>query len=239
MIFTNVTMEKYVIRVISLLFISASVPAGTVFLLDGPADSADQFPVFVTDELMWDSGRRSYSLCWYEGRDNWLAVDFDASEISTTPVITKIRVYTRDDWPNEGYDGFKVAIFPFEDDEPGPVESPIWPENGEPHLFEPTGLPHGDVWADIQVGWTSPSYLFVVAINQYYDEPNCDPLALDDEVMPSEHNWMCINKSWEPFDPSSLNIEYENIMIRVEVQGSGTEHSITPASLGRIKTLYR
>lgn len=236
-------MGKYLICGVAFLMAYGSVNADTLFSLDGPAESVGDVPVFVTDELSWDSGRRSYSLCWYEGRENWLAVDFDASEISPTPYITKIRFFTRDDWPNEGYDGFKVAIFPFEDDEPGSIKNPIWPENGEPQLFEPTGLPHGDVWADIQVGWTSPSSLFVIGVNQYYDEPDCDPLALDDNITPSGHNWMYVNNAWAPFDPSSLNIEYENIMIRVEVQGSGTgsttEQAIAPASLGKIKTLFR
>jgi hypothetical protein len=229
-------MVIYLIGALYFFLLTTATTAGSPFLAEGPAETADNPSVYVSEELKWDNDRKSYSLCWYEGRNHWLAVDFDASEISAMPVITKIRFYTRDDWPNEGYDGFYVAIFSWVDEGPGTI---IWPEDGDEYFFEPAGLPHGDVWADLQVNWMCPDYRFVVAVNQYYDEPDCDPLALDDNPKPSGHSWMYVNNAWSKFDPSSLNIDYANLKIRAVVQDSGVEHSMTPASIGRIKTLYR
>ncbi|UCE27461.1 MAG: hypothetical protein JSW52_01535 [Candidatus Coatesbacteria bacterium] len=231
-------MTKYVSIITAFLFFPAALSADFGLRIDGPADTGGgNPPVYVTQELGWDSGIKSYSICWYDPTNRWLAVDFDASDVTTTPVITKARFFTRDDWPNEGYDGFKVAIYSWSNDEPGTI---IWPEDDdEGQLFVPGGLPHGDVWADMQINWTYSDPRFVVAVNQYYDEPDCDPLALDDNDVPSEHSWMFVNNDWDLFDPSSLNIDYANLMIRAVVQDMGTEHTFTPASFGQIKALYK
>jgi len=230
-------MAKYVTIISAFLFLPAALSADIGLRIEGPAEPDDGNPhVYVTEELSWDSGQKSYSICWYESSNRWLAVDFDASEISATPIITKVRFFTRDDWPNEGYDGFGVAIFSWFNDEPGDI---IWPETGDAQDFVPGGLPHGDVWADMQVNWLCNNPRFVIAVNQYYDEPDCDPLALDDNETPTEHSWMYVTKKWEPFDPSSLNIDYANLMIRAVVQDMGTEHAFATASFGQIKALYQ
>lgn len=235
-------MAKYITILSAFLFLPPALSADIGLLIEGPAEpDGGNPPVYVTEELSWDSGKKSYSICWYDYSNHWLAVDFDASEISATPLITKARFFTRDDWPNEGYDGFEVAILSWSDEhnEPDSPESIIWPETGEAQMFVPGGLPHGDVWADIQVNWICPSYRFVVAVNQYYDEPDCDPLALDDNKQPSGHSWMYVTNEWGPYDPSSLNIDYANLMIRAVVQDMGMEHTFAPASFGHIKALYR
>jgi len=232
-------MAKYVYFLSAFLFFAAALSADVGLRIDGPADPGDgNPPVYVTEELSWDNGVKSHSICWYESSNRLLAVDFDASEVSAAPVITKARFFTRDDWPNEGYDGFEVAIYSWsnDDDQPGSI---IWPETGEAQLFVPGGLPHGDVWADMQINWTCPSHRFVIAVNQYYDEPDCDPLALDDNKIPSGHSWMFVNNKWDLFDPSSLNFDYANLMIRAFVQDMGTKQTFTPASFGRIKVLYQ
>ncbi len=231
---------KGLIGLSSFFFISVSVSPAPVFLADGPAEPGTDIPLYVAQELKWDNGIRGYSICWYDGRDNWLGVDFDASSVSATPKIIKIKVFTRDDWPNDRYDGFYVAIYSWVNDAPGSI---IWPTDGSAEYFKPEGLPHGDVWAELTVGWVCSSPRFVVAVNQFYDEPNCDPLALDTYLTPSGHNWMCYKGTWSPFDPSSLNIDNENLMIRVVVDESGSaagfDGSRTPASVGRIKALFQ
>jgi hypothetical protein len=230
-------MAKYITIISAFLFLPPALSADIGLRIEGPAEpDGGNPPVYVTEELSWDTGKKSYSICWYESSNHWLAVDFDASEVSATPIITKVRFFTRDDWPNEGYDGFKVAIYSWSDDGPGSI---IWPEIGEPQLFVPGGLPHGDVWADMQVNWVCSDYRFVVAVNQYYDEPDCDPLALDDNKQPSGHSWMYVTNEWGPYDPSSLNIDYANLMIRAVVQDMGMEHTFAPVSFGHIKALYR
>jgi hypothetical protein len=233
-------MFRYITISFAFLLLATPLSADIGLRIEGPAETdGGNAPVYVTEELSWDSGQKSYSICWYESRNHWLAVDFDASEVSTTPIIAKARFFTRDDWPNEGYEGFEVAIFPWSDDKPGDISDIIWPETGEPQLFVPGGLPHGDVWADMPVNWVCNDPRFVVAVNQYYDEPDCDPLALDDNETPTGHSWMYVTKEWEPFDPSSLNIDYENLMIRAVVQDMGMEHAFTPVSFGLIKALYQ
>lgn len=220
-----------------LSFLAVTAAATGTFLFDGPTETESGWGTDEAVELKWDNGFRSYSLCWYEGLDNWLAVDFDTSEVSPTPYVHRVRIFTRDDWPNEGYDGFYVALYSWENEAPGEI---IWPTDGAAYFFEPVGLPHGDVWVDVPVKWTAPNNRLVAAVNQYYDEPNCDPLALDTNPIPSGHSWMYYNAVWTPFDSTSLNIPNENLMIRLVVDESTSSPAanLKPESFGKIKSLY-
>ena len=86
-------------------------------------------------ELKWDNGKPSYPaniVTWIQGFGN----DFDVVTLKTKRVsVEKFRVYTTDDWPNTGWEGFFLSLYDFRGGLPG-VQ--IWPKGGSHAFFKPT-----------------------------------------------------------------------------------------------------
>jgi len=191
-----------------------------------------------TRELRWDNGTRQYFVVWYTGEDHWVGNDFVAGTTRTAVQVLKLRVYTASDWPNERWDGMRAALYDFTPrgpSEAGLVGSMIWPTNGEGYAFKPSSvLPGGEGWVDVPVGWSLPPGYFLAAIEQRYNDPNCDPFAVDTNRNFRGHSYEYGSaQRWAFLAPSSD--PYRNLMLRAVVdEGAGME----PASLGRVKALY-
>lgn len=185
-----------------------------------------------TLELKWDNGTRRWSWAWYTGAGCWAANDFDLSTISTYRTVKKMKFYTRDDWPNGRWDGIRVAFFDFRGSIPG---SKLWPTAAGGYFFRPSGL-HGHVWVEINVGWTCPTTAFVAAEEQFYNYPNCDPYAVDNNPTFLRHSWHYYQGTWEYVSLPAQYGPYYNVMIRVVVNDETV--NVTPTSLGRVKALY-
>lgn len=191
-----------------------------------------------TRELRWDNGTRSYLVCWYTGRDSWAGNDFAARFDNDTKYvrIVSVRVYTSNKWPNERWDGFRVAIYNFAGGpEPQPAER-LWPTSGSGYFFKPSGA-KGEYWVDVPVGWTTANISFVAAMEQVYDQPRCDPFAVDSNPTPLRHSWSYYGGLWKRL--KTMSDPYFNLMLRVVVEDGGSFPAVAPTSFGRVKALYR
>jgi hypothetical protein len=183
-------------------------------------------------ELSWDTGTPQWSIAWYSGAGAWVGNDFDLSTISTYRAVEKVRFYSRDNWPNAQWDGFRVGLYDFKGAVPGSI---LWPTSGGGYFFKPSGL-QGHVWVDVRIGWTCPTTAFVAAVEQYYNYPNCDPFALGNNTSFRGHSWQYYQGQWSPYEGSPLTAPYRNIMLRVIVDNETL--GVAPTSLGRVKALY-
>jgi hypothetical protein len=179
-------------------------------------------------ELGWDNGTRRWSMAWYTGGGAWVGNQFDLSTLSSYRAVDKIKFYSRSNWPNGVWDGFRVAIYNFST-VPGAV---LWPTSGGGYFFKPSGL-HGHVWVEIRICWTSPSINFLAAVDQCYNYPNCDPHALDSNETYLRHSWQYYQGAWSPLEGYE---GHQNLMLRVFVNNSTL--GVTPTSVGRVKALY-
>ncbi len=190
-----------------------------------------------TLELGWDNGTRSYLVCWYTGRNSWAGNDFAASfgKDTTYVHVVSVRIYTSNKWPNEKWDGFRVAIYNFEGDpEPVPAER-LWPKSGTGYFFLPEG-PRGEYWVTVPVDWATPHLDFVAAMEQVYDQPRCDPFAVDSNPTFLRHSWSFYNNQWQRLE--TISDPYFNLMLRVVVEDGGSYPTVAPTSFGRVKALY-
>jgi hypothetical protein len=191
-----------------------------------------------TRELGWDNGTREYLVSWYTGEESWAGNDFAARFDKDTEYvhIVSVRVYTSNKWPNERWDGFRVAIFKFEGDpEPVPGDR-LWPKTGTGYFFKPTG-PKGEYWVEIPVDWTTAHTNFVAAMEQVYDQPRCDPFAVDSNPTFLRHSWSYYGGLWQRLE--AMSDPYFNLMLRVVVEDRGSFPAVAPTSFGRVKALYR
>ncbi len=179
-----------------------------------------------TLELKWDSGFGRWWMCWYTGRDYWVGNDFDVSTISGYRTVQTIKLQARSNWPNIGWEGFRLGIYNFAGSVPGSL---LW----GPKFVVPTGA---SGWKEFSVGWTLPTgtYKFLAGQEQYYDYPNCEAFLIDNNPTFLGHSWQYLRTRWEPFEQSSV-LPYRNLMIRVVVNDST---SVKPNSVGRVKALY-
>jgi hypothetical protein len=178
-------------------------------------------------ELGWDNGTGRWSIVWYTGKSTWVGNQFDLSTLSCYRVVDKVKFYTRDDWPNDVWDGFRVAIYDFST-LPGAV---LWPASGGGYFFKPSGV-HGHLWVEIPIRWTSPSKKFLAAVNQCYNDPDCDPFEVDNNRVFRKHSWQYDCWQWDPLVGFQ---DYRNLMLRVVVEST---FGVTPTSVGRVKALY-
>jgi hypothetical protein len=79
------------------------------------------------------------------------------------------------------------------------------------------------------VEWYPPTNSFVAAWEQFYDSPECDAASFDDGGWHCEHSWYGYDGLWSKLDAA-------NFMLRVRADIIG---AVAPASLGRVKALYR
>jgi hypothetical protein len=177
-------------------------------------------------ELRWDNGNVSYLMCFYTGAGTWLANDFDLSQIPEYTRVTRIRVYTSPAWPNGKWDGFRIGIYSFTGSVPGSI---LW----GPKFVKPALTSAG--WANLAVAWTLPAaqLRFAAGVEQYYNYPQCDGHAIDNNRTFRQHSWLYYAGSWSPYTNS---VGYRNLMIRVRV--SDVYSAVVPSSIGRVKALY-
>ena len=178
-------------------------------------------------ELKWDTGTRSYHICYYTGAGAWLVNDFDLSQIPEYTRVTRLLVYTSPTWPNATWDGFRIGIYSFTGSVPGSL---LW----GPKFVKP-GLT-GAGWANLSVAWTLPAaqLRFAAGLEQYYNYPQCDAHTVDNNRTFRQHSWLYYAGSWSPYTNST---GYRNLMIRVRV--SDVYSGVVPSSIGRVKALYR
>ena len=179
-------------------------------------------------ELKYDSGTLRYYMAWYSGANTWVGNDFDISAISSYRAIIRVRFYSRPDWPNSKWDGFRVGIYAYAGGQPGSV---LW----GPEYFKPKKTGAG--WANCAVGWTLPpaNDAFVAAVEQFYNYPNLDPFGLDNNPTFRGHSWQYLSGSWSPFNQSNV-APYRNVMLRVVM--NNVPVGVAPTSIGRVKALY-
>ncbi|UCH77866.1 MAG: hypothetical protein JSU81_09085 [Candidatus Coatesbacteria bacterium] len=201
-----------------------------------PAVSAPAPTDQSTLELTWDNGTRRWSVGWYTGAGSWVGNDFDSSTLKTSYVkILKFKMYTRNDWPNTTWDGFRIGFYSFGGGVPG---SRLWPTSGSGYFFRPSSGT-GHVWVECDINWTCPSVKFLAAQEQFYNWPNCDPWSVDNNPTFLRHSWNYYGGQWGPLSGVNITIgPYYNLMIRVLVE-TGVEYpGVLPSSIGRVKALY-
>jgi hypothetical protein len=231
-------------RNILLVAASALVACGAAWAADVAADGGySASPNFsaptphdqATLELKWDNGTRRWSVAWYTGGDSWVGNDFGTSTLKTTHVkILKFKRYSYSDWPNTGWDGFRIGFFNFRGGVPGDM---LWPTGGTGYYFRPSGL-SGHVWVECDINWTCPTVAFVAAEEQFYNWPTCDPFALDNNTTFLKHSWQYYGGSWSPVEFPEEWGPYRNLMIRVWVETGQEFPGVAPSSIGRVKALY-
>jgi hypothetical protein len=192
-------MKRVLIIAGAMTFAAAAVEAADFVVEPAPpATGGIDAPAYdATMELKWDNGTRRWSIAWYTGRGSWVGNDFDLSTISTYRAVEKVRFYSRSNWPNNGWDGFRVGIYNFST-VPGSL---LWPTAGGGFFFKPSGL-QGHVWVEIGIGWTCPTTGFLAAVEQYNNWPNCDPFALDTNLTFMRHSWTYYGGRWSPMSTS-------------------------------------
>jgi len=212
---------------------SAALCAGAAWPSDlavnpGPRGAAapDEAEVDAGLELKYDTGTRSYLSISFYGADHWYGNGFDISQFSEYRGVMNIKVFSDPGWPQPGWNGFNVAIFDFVGSVPASI---LW----GPKFVKPRRTTPG--WCKFTVNWTLPAGndRFVAAMEQYYDYPECDCFAQDDNPTSAGHSWQYFNDAWAPYGG---NYGYKNLMVRVIVNNATV--SVTPTSLGRVKSLY-
>lgn len=186
-----------------------------------------------TLELSWDNGDREWSIAWYTGAGAWVGNDFSVSTLKTRHVkILRFKTYTRSDWPNAVWDGFRIGVFDFAGNVPG---SRLWPTSGEGRFFKP-GLASDEGWVTCAVDWVCPAVKFVAAQQQYYNWPACDPFSVDSNPTFRRHSWEYYGGRWAFL--STIGDPFRNAMIRLRVETWYMLPGVAPSSLGRVKALY-
>ena len=184
-----------------------------------------------TRELRWDSGTASWLVAWYSGAGSWVGNDFDISTIKTYPFVRTVRVYSYPAWPNRSWDGCRIGIYSFARGVPGAM---IWPTSGQGKFVK--GNMPGYGWNDFAVNWALPRGVrtFLPAVEQFYNYPNCDAHAVDNNRSFLRHSWAYHQGVWQP---NSNEFGYYNVMLRVVMDD---EHNpgVAPTSIGRIKAFY-
>ncbi len=178
--------------------------------------------------LKWDSGTPKYFIAWYTGAGVWVGNDFDISTVRTYAGVKRVWLYSTPAWPNGQWDGWRLAIYKFAGGAPGSL---LW----GPAWGKGTSGTYG--WNPFDVNWVLPGGVraFVPAFEQYYNYPNCDPFALDDNATFQGHSWLYYEGEWAALHTSVD--PYRNLMLRVVVDDEQNP-GVASASLGRVKALY-
>ncbi|MGD8718622.1 MAG: hypothetical protein PVH29_07345 [Candidatus Zixiibacteriota bacterium] len=219
---------KVIIAVTALTFTMVAAVIAADFAAAAPSGEPGALPEDedTVVELKWDNGTRSYSMAYYTGANAWVANDFDLRQLRDYTRITRMLVYTSPDWPNGAWDGFNIGLYSLSGGVPASL---IW----GPKFVKP-GLSSAG-WANFSVAWTLPpgTLRFAAAMEQFYNYPNADAHTLDNNPTFQEHSWM-YSGSWTAYSSST---GYDNVMIRVRV--SDAYVGMEPASMGRVKAMYR
>jgi hypothetical protein len=183
-------------------------------------------------ELKYDTGWPALQLAWYIGAGRWVGNDFDVSTLKTKHnVVREIKFYTSPYWPNNKFDGFRLAVFDFSSGKPG---AKLWPET-EGRFVKADG-PEG--FKTFWVNYYIPQSRFVAAVEQFYDYPACDPYFLDTNPTFLSRSWQKDGvENWKRLVGHS-SYPYRNLMLRVIFRVGYAEADVAPTSLGRVKALY-
>jgi len=180
-------------------------------------------------ELKWDDGTVAWQFGFMPGgSDYWCGNDFDVATLGASRVVSLRPSAARGD--NGQWDGFRVALFSF-GEVPGSI---LWPPSGVPKSVEPASG-NSWTWVDVGVGWTLPGGVnsFLAAHECFYTYPDNDFYCLDGDGGFAGHSWEKLpGYSWTLMG----NLGMGNLMLRAVVSD---EVAVTPASLGRVKALYR
>ncbi len=212
------------------LAISAAAAAWATDLVVAPtAPATSGAPYDYYDgplELKYDSGTKQHFMAWYSGAGAWVGNDFDISAISAYRAIMRVKFYSTPAWPNSKWEGFRVGIYAYAGGQPGSL---LW----GPEYFKPRRTTAG--WYNCAVGWTLPAGTdaFVAAVEQFYNYPNIDPFALDNNRTFRNHSWQYYQGNWAELTGYD---RYRNLMLRVVV--NNVPVGVTPTSVGRVKALY-
>ncbi|MEE9455558.1 MAG: hypothetical protein V3W11_00215 [bacterium] len=180
-------------------------------------------------ELKWDNGTRRWNIAWYTGAGSWVGNDFDISTLGASWWIETIKVMSGASWPNGRWDGFRLGVFTFSGGLPGSrLHGPRFVRGSGP----------GYRWCGFNFGmweWALGAHKrFVVAVEQYYNYPDCDPFFVDDNPTFMGHSWQYYGGRWRLFSQVQF-LPYRNVMLRVIINDT---IAVTPTSLGRVKALY-
>ncbi len=182
-------------------------------------------------ELRWDNGSPSYAVNAPGIGADRFGNDFDVvSTLKTNHFsVKRFRVYTTDDWPNSGWEGFFLSLYDFR----GVPGVQIWPTAGGGAFFKPEGT--GWNWYDFPLDFPLARGAFLGAAEAVYTWPNCDPLMVDTNPTPRRHSWAYYQGAWALLEGP---YGYSNLMLRVVVETEATYPAVAPSSWGRIKGLY-
>jgi hypothetical protein len=151
----------------------------------------------------------------------WVGCSFDVSTLENYTYVSRFRMYMRA-WPNRRWDGGRIGICGISGGVPGSL---VW----GPTFVMPTQEGWNDFDADCYLG-SRPKFL--AFWDQFYNYPNGDTLCFD--TGPARTGkWLYSGGSWGPLASPNANM-----MLRVQVDD---EHNpgVAPASLGRVKALFR
>jgi hypothetical protein len=204
----------------------------------GPAFTTPTPSTDATTELAWDTGTRRWSIIWYTGAGSWVGNAFNTSTLTGKTLhvkILKFRLYSRADWPNSTWDGFRIGFYNVSGGVPGSL---LWPTSGSGYFFKPAPGTTSHVWVECDINWTCPSNNFLACEEQYYNNPTADPFGIDNNPTNLHHGWQYYGGTWTEYDGNPETEPYRNIMIRVQVETGQSFPGIAPTSMGRVKALY-
>lgn len=185
-----------------------------------------------TQILQWDNGVLGYSICWFNGYDHWVSNDFDVWIYSD---VNSMIIRTRDDWPNDGFDGFYIAIW---DDNGGLPGGKIWPVGDDRRYVDKNEIQanYDEGWVEIDVGYSVDADTIYACMEQYHNHPDADPFCVDNNPVDQGHSWENNGNEWRPLNTGDLgDITNNNLMLRIRTTLS---KGIKVTSLGEIKALY-
>jgi hypothetical protein len=183
--------------------------------------------------LSYDNGEMAYSICWYEGYDHWVGNDFSVIGYSD---VNSIIIRTRDDWPNDGLDGFYIALWDDTFSEPGDI---IWPLDGNAKFVDKNELQarYDEGWVDLDVNYSLSETKIYGCMEQYFNHPDADPFCVDTNTEDQGHSWQNNGTEWRRMETGDLgDINNNNLMLRLRVTPS---KGVSTTSLGTVKALYR
>jgi hypothetical protein len=222
------------------VFAATGASAADTAAVSRERELAPALPEDATRELKWDNGTRKFLVYWYTGEGSWVGNDFadlmPGRDTSGGPTrIVSIKIYTSAKWPNERWDGFRVAIYGYNNYNSTPGEM-LWPTGGTGYYFKPS-RPGDEGWVNVPVNWVASPRPFIAAMEQAYNAPDCDPFAVDSNPRDLGHTWSYYNNQWRRLE--STADPYRNLMLRVLTEDLPYQPAVAPLSFGRVRALYR